>query len=528
MQLPVRKIWVCVAVFSLSLGIRALYVGLELRGHSTAQIIAFNWDSREYVHLGHNLASAGTYVDWTNPDAQSLRISHFFAMLRTPGYPLFLAIFERFSGSIDTALWAQVILGSLIPVAVLLVGREIFGQSKAPIAAAIVSAFSSTGIGSCGMFLVDLLFGLCVIAAWWMLMNGVGRQKFAWYAGCGVMLGLGVLVKPGLLYWPLAMPVVAWLMGIALNRKVCARHLALAAVFPWVIVAAWCLRNFFFQGGWAYCIVDGQNLRQFVTPLVEERDKVGAEPTFDAVMQNQNTARQRDWDDMANGQVTAVQLGRRQRMESLRIIAKHPWLTIQSIYSCAWDNWASGWPYTRDQLSNVRFLKRAVMGIDAGWYLFGRRIGIPLILLALLDPIFSGQGLRDAHRKKRFFGLLALLVTFGYFWVLCGTSFSVGFRTLYPAEFTLLLMMAAGVEAGVRLFVQTPAGQLPVDMKPSAWHGVPDVRKTVSHCRVVCIYCLMKLLIQPRALPRWTAKHYNLSHTRGIESASGHLEGVSW
>jgi hypothetical protein len=121
------------------------------------------------------------------------------------------------------------------------------------------------------------------------------------------------------------------------------------------------------------------------------------------------------------------------------------------VLNCAWDNWGNGWPYTRDEVSNAPWLKWPVMEINAGWYLLARLLGIPLVLVALLEPVLAGDGLGDPQRRRRFFALLAMLVTFGYFLALCGTSYSIGFRTLYPAEFALLLMMAAGVAATARL-----------------------------------------------------------------------------
>jgi 4-amino-4-deoxy-L-arabinose transferase-like glycosyltransferase len=442
---------ILLAIFGLSLFLRLLFVGTELRGHSQAQIITFNWDSREYVHLGHNLASTGHYLDDTNPDAEARRQSHFFGLLRTPGYPLFLAVFERLTGSITAALWAQAVLGSLLPVLVLLIGQELLGDTHAAAAAAVISAFSSTGIGVCGIFLVDQLFSLCVIAAWWMLLGAVRLNRFHWYLCSGLVLGLGVLVKPATLYWPLVLPAVAWLLGRAFDRPVAWRSVAVTCLLPLLAVGAWCWRNQRVEGGWVYCIVDAQNLRHFVAPLTEERAKAGKEPSFDAIMQNQNAARARDWNDMIGGQLTSVELGNRQRAQTLQIIRNHPWVAIQCLWSCAWDNWAAGWPYTRDQLSNAPNLKGLVIGIDYLWCVLGRSLGIPLILLGLLEPVVAGAGLRDPQHRRRFFGTLALLLTFGYFFILCGTSFSIGFRTLYPAEFTLLLMMTGGVAAGIRL-----------------------------------------------------------------------------
>jgi hypothetical protein len=265
------------------------------------------------------------------------------------------------------------------------------------------------------------------------------------------MLALGVLVKPTLTYWPLVLPLVTWLIARAIARPVAWGRLGIVCLLPVMVVGTWCWRNRCVEGNWVYTTVDAQNLRHFVAPLTEERARAGHEPTIDDLLRNQSDARSRDWSDMASGSISAVQLGMRQRAQSMRIIWLHPLVAARCVLKCAWDNWANGWPYTRDEVSNTPWMKDLVMGIDAVWYELGRLLGAPLIVVALLEPVLAGAGLRDPHRRRRFFATMAMFVAFGYFLLLCGTSFSIGFRTLYPAEFALLLMMAEGMAATVRL-----------------------------------------------------------------------------
>jgi hypothetical protein len=334
------------------------------------------------------------------------------------------------------------VLGSLIAPAVMLLGDALFrSRIVGPLAACLV-AISPTGMGLSGIFLVDGLFTLCVVVSWLLLWMGIARGRWTWYAASGAATAVGVLFKPTLLYWPLALVPVAWLMGKALGRRISWRGVAVAAVLPLGAVALWSARNARTEGSFVYCIVDGQNLRHFLAPLVETTAQQRSTPTADEIWNAHFAARYRDWDDLVNGLLSPAQLGRRQRDESLRIFAAHPFITARCVVSNALSS--GGWPYTRDELNRASLVKRIAQTVDSFWFVFWRSLGILAVLSGLAEPLCRDGGLSNPLNRRRFFSSLALVWTALYFLAAAGTSFSTGFRLLYPAEFALVLLSVSG------------------------------------------------------------------------------------
>ena len=261
------------------------------------------------------------------PSTEPPAVSHFFGLLRTPGYPVFCAAIMKMTGSMTAVLWAQAVLGSLIPLGVWFLGYHILRNRGAAIVGSLISAISPTGIGLTGIFLVDLFFALCVLGGIAMLYMGTARA-WRWYIGTGLLFALGLLVKPSLLYWPIALiPVAAFLLAgnkRHMHWQAATRRVAVVAIIPLLAAGAWCVRNRVVEHSFTLCSVDAQNLRRFVAPLTEEWARAGHAPTADDIWANHSTVRGRDWEDMAQGRLTSAEVARRQRREAWAILRATP------------------------------------------------------------------------------------------------------------------------------------------------------------------------------------------------------------
>ena len=472
MKLSVEKnpgapdIRLVMGVVSLALLLRLLFVAQVLRENTPAAIASFNWDSREYLHLAHNLTTQGRYVYDRDPilaapaEANvdpdpfarhvSHQVSHHYGLLRTPGYPVFCAIFEKLGSLTGGVLIAQAVLGALVPLGVLLLGFSIFKSQTAAGIAAVLSAVSSTGIGLSGIFLVDLLLAVCLLGGFGLLYVALIGQRTWPYLASGAMFAIGLLIKPSLLYWPIVLLPITALLAKGLDRPIAWRKLAITAMLPWLAAGAWSLRNRVVEGGFTFASVDAQNLRHFLAPLVEETTKVGHSPAAKDVWQNHYSARNRDWADMASGQLSPMRITARQRADSLAILLHHPFHTLSAIVKNAVDNSFSGWAYTRLQTPSFSPIEQIVRHSDRTLFFFGMFPAYLLMLMAVVEPLLSGDGLKNPENRRRFFLHAALSMTIGYFFLISGTSFSAGFRILYPAEFALILLTVSGGMAVVR------------------------------------------------------------------------------
>ena len=114
---------------------------------------------------------------------------------------------------------------------------------------------------------------------------------------------------------------------------------------------------------------------------------------------------------------------------------------------CAVSTTWAGWPYTRDQLPEHTLLHQSLFAIDHLMKPLGTLICLGIMLVGLVEPLLAGRRLADPRNRRRCCMNFALASVFIYFVLLAGTSFSTGFRILYPVEFAMILLTMSGLLA---------------------------------------------------------------------------------
>lgn len=179
---------------------------------------------------GHarNLAAGLGYVENGKPTA-------FWPI----GYPAFLALLYRFAGMHIRVVHAvHVLLAYLTTIGVWTVGRRPLGEGRARIAALVYALCPSTVMFT-ELLSTETLFSALLVAVWCLLLS---RDMEPWRRrmSLGLLVGLGVLVKPVLLPWP-ALAVV--LLARPGTRGRAAYDALVVYVVAAVVIAPWTYRN---------------------------------------------------------------------------------------------------------------------------------------------------------------------------------------------------------------------------------------------------------------------------------------------
>jgi hypothetical protein len=273
-----------------------------------------------YLWLEPSCPYAGDEPSWIELGRQLGRPAVWFSPLRSdllfypPGYPYFVALVWRATGSLRGVLWVQAALGALLVPAVGRAGSLVFGR-RAGLVAGAIAAFYPDFVWFAAHFWSETLF---IVVAWWAIERTLqadagGRARAA--AVAGVLWGLATLTRELALY---LVPIVAvWMLrpggdaaGRALEwlrpfraRLARAAALVLACVLT---VAPWTLRNALVFGSFIpVSTMGGLNLWQGNTTLTHlEIYKVLA--TKGGPIEQDRYCRSRAWQEIAARQPTWI------------------------------------------------------------------------------------------------------------------------------------------------------------------------------------------------------------------------------
>lgn len=223
------------------LGLIAIMVlALGLRVHTvlnTEVIYPFRADAGEYFLYAYNLehfgifsASAAGFAQTGTPEPDAYR---------TPGYPLFLALFVDGKSSekmLTQILLTQALLSTLAVYLTFLFCRRIFSGPQS-LAVALLTAISPHLINVNTYMLTESLFSFLVVLFFWTLSRmklNVNLQMFFWL---GLILGLASLVRPVIQYFVVLMCFLSlFTFGVRKGGQVGAVLLAgyLLVIGPWM------------------------------------------------------------------------------------------------------------------------------------------------------------------------------------------------------------------------------------------------------------------------------------------------------
>jgi 4-amino-4-deoxy-L-arabinose transferase-like glycosyltransferase len=154
-----------------------------------------------------------------------------------PLYVYFIGMTSALFGTLEAVKYAQCLAGVLLVPALGLVGRRVFGE-RAALLAAVVAAFYPDLVWFASHFWAETVF---TVLLWWALerlvaADGEGGTRAALVSG--LLWGLAVLTRETVLYF---LPIAA--LWLAWRRTGGARRAAMLLAVSALVVLPWTLRN---------------------------------------------------------------------------------------------------------------------------------------------------------------------------------------------------------------------------------------------------------------------------------------------
>ncbi len=177
--------------------------------------------------------------------------------MRTPGYPLLLALFHATAKNAVPVIVFQHLLNLALTAAIYLVTRKATGSRFAAIMAGVVLAVDPATIHYANKVLTETFFTAALFAVCLLTQSiARGRGSMAWLIGDGLLLGALVLIRPVAVAW---FVVVAAILGLTLpaNRV---RFIAIFIASALLLPIAWGLRNRYHTGVFTIASIAGTNM----------------------------------------------------------------------------------------------------------------------------------------------------------------------------------------------------------------------------------------------------------------------------
>lgn len=164
-------------------------------------------DAKEYYSYAANMKASGTYSSMLPAELSNTERTVVPDATRPPGYAMFLYPFVTMPPSVEMVYAiriAQVILSTLTVLLSFLVVRDILGNTWA-LGASLLVGLSPHLVAMNIYLLTETLFAFLLMLFVYLATQGFGRQSIAWSILAGITLGLTLLTKSSIVYFPYLM-----------------------------------------------------------------------------------------------------------------------------------------------------------------------------------------------------------------------------------------------------------------------------------------------------------------------------------
>jgi 4-amino-4-deoxy-L-arabinose transferase-like glycosyltransferase len=231
-------------------------------------------DTKSYLEPARALAEHGRFNHGPDDDEPEF--------LRTPGYPLFVAVVYKVGGESDRAvLLAQVLASALTVVLVFLLGARMWSVDVGLLAAllAVVDPLQSYTSGTLMSECLSTLTLVVIAGALWRVFSAA-RPSWPWSSALGLAIAVATMVRPVTYYFPL---VVLAMFAVWFARRADLRRAVVVATAAFlvplvVVLGGWQLRNQREAGSWRLSGIEAKNLYLFrAAGVVADREGISFE-----------------------------------------------------------------------------------------------------------------------------------------------------------------------------------------------------------------------------------------------------------
>ncbi|MBX7093219.1 MAG: hypothetical protein K1X56_00735 [Flavobacteriales bacterium] len=211
-------------------------------------------DSEGYIAIAQNIMNGNTY-------SMSVEEPYYPDVFRTPLYPLFLILSGGQSELYFFTLVLQLFMSLWIIHRVMQWTEQLSANKKIIYLMGLLLAMDIPSIVFSTLVMTETLFSFLLIEAFyqWKQAFDSGRPRlFLWGS---FLLGLAVLTRPILLYFPVLLSV--FLLVITLRKKIGWRIFIYMQIPFYGMISLWMLRNFMIMGHWYFSCIGSFNMAYF-------------------------------------------------------------------------------------------------------------------------------------------------------------------------------------------------------------------------------------------------------------------------
>lgn len=430
-----RLLLLCLLIGLLSLCVRLLLVKEINQFNSDVNIENFCNDGPDYMHLARNIANDFRY-------SQPTIESRWIAFFRLPGYPLFLAIFEYLGAGVKSVLIAQAILGAAIPVVVTLLAYLFIGKYSFAAIAGLLSTVSPTGIGLSGMILTDILFSTFFAVGLFAFFVGIFFPSPRLIVGSGLIFGIGSLIKPVLLFWPILAIFSFYFFKKTAKKQIKWKYIFFHIAFQSLFLLGWGTHNYLKEGVFTTSPELQDTLRNYYSSEVLVLSKSqGPVAISSETLEVRKKSFQR-FDEMIKGGVPFSTIIKIQTDESIAILRSDLLLTIKVYFHNLKNQLTPAWDYLLTQYPdngrNTGMFKFMFLTISIDMLM--KKIVYFLCVMLVVASIIPFGDLPKKEVMSRFYISVALFSLVLYFASVTGIGFWSGPRLIYPIECCLITL----------------------------------------------------------------------------------------
>ena len=208
-------------------------------------------DSPGYMILAKNLVEHGAF---SLNDAPPYAPSN----IRTPGYPLFLALIYLIFHSFVPAIFFGALISAFAAPLIYLISKEVF-EERIAFVAAILTAIEPMGLFLGVSIVTEGIFTPVLFLAVYCFIIYIkyGDTKNIWISG--FLFGLATLIRPITFYfWPIAIPFIIYKIYKTKDswRRAVKKSLIFAFAF-FIVLSPWLIRNKISVGSWQIAGLQG-------------------------------------------------------------------------------------------------------------------------------------------------------------------------------------------------------------------------------------------------------------------------------
>lgn len=190
-------------------------------------------------------------------------------ILRTPGYPAFLAMIKIIFQDYKWASAIQMVLTLVNCYILFQIGSSIDRSRRVSYAAVILYLISLNAAFDALLIMTETLTSFLLISALWLLVKYWNTRRVAWLAVCGLTLGLGALVRssvfPLFFLWVVLFAGVEW-FGNRERRSIIrfVPSLLVIAASGYLLIFLWQVRNLNAYGSFTFSPVGESTMKYWV------------------------------------------------------------------------------------------------------------------------------------------------------------------------------------------------------------------------------------------------------------------------